>query len=56
MSDDQELIAGFTNIDYGFNAPDEIQLEKKEDMKRHGLASLHLADALTLTYGRGGGG
>ncbi|MDY0884683.1 terminase [Dongia soli] len=50
LPDDQELIADLTNIDYGFNARDEIQLEKKEEMKKRGLASPDLADALALTY------
>lgn len=35
---------------YGFNARDEIQLEKKEDMKRRGVASPDIADALALTF------
>jgi hypothetical protein len=30
----------------------EIQLEKKSDMKKRGLASPDLADALALTYAR----
>lgn len=35
---------------YGFNARDEIQLERKEDMKRRGIASPDIADALALTF------
>lgn len=35
---------------YGLNARDEIQLEKKEDMKKRGLASPDIADALALTF------
>ena len=35
---------------YGFNARDEIQLERKEDMKRRGVASPDIADALALTF------
>jgi len=36
--------------EYGFNVRDEIQLERKEDMKRRGVASPDLADALALTF------
>ncbi len=35
---------------YGFNAANAIQLERKEDMKKRGLASPDLADGLALTY------
>lgn len=35
---------------YGLNGRDEIQLEKKEDMKKRGLASPDIADALALTF------
>jgi hypothetical protein len=35
---------------YAFNARDEIQLEKKSDMKKRGLASPDIADALALTF------
>ena len=36
--------------EYGFNGKDEIQLEKKDDMKKRGLASPDLGDALALTF------
>lgn len=36
--------------EYGFNIRDEIQLERKEDMKRRGYASPDLSDALALTF------
>ena len=45
-----DLVTDLTAIEYGFNARDEIQLEKKEQMKARGLASPDLADALALTY------
>ena len=35
---------------YGFNARDEIQLERKEDMRKRGAASPDIADALALTF------
>ena len=37
-------------VEYGFNASGEIQLEKKEDMKKRGLASPDIGDALALTF------
>lgn len=45
-----DLMTELNAIEYGFNARDEIQLEKKEQMKARGLASPDLADALALTY------
>jgi hypothetical protein len=38
--------------EYDFNLKGELQLEKKSDMKRRGLASPDIADALALTYAR----
>jgi hypothetical protein len=50
IPDDRALVDDLTGRDYGFNARNEIQLESKEDMKRRGLASPDLADALALTF------
>lgn len=36
--------------EYGFNIRNEIQLERKEDMKKRGLASPDIGDALALTF------
>lgn len=47
---DPELRADLTGIEYGYNARGEIQLEKKEDMKKRGLASPDIGDALALTF------
>ncbi len=50
---DQELIADLTGVEYGYvmkEGQDAIQLEKKEDMKKRGLASPDYADALALTF------
>jgi hypothetical protein len=44
------LQAQLTNLQYGFNVRNEIQLEKKEDMKKRGLESPDIADALALTF------
>lgn len=46
----KELAAELIGPEYGFNANNEIALEKKEDMKKRGLASPDRADALALTY------
>jgi hypothetical protein len=67
LPDDPELEAELTQVEYGFNARDELQLERKEDMKARGLSSPDIADALALTFAyevaprneraaRGGGG
>jgi len=47
---DQELIDDLIGVEYGFTPTNKIQLEKKEDMKKRGLASPDLADALALTF------
>lgn len=47
---DDELTDELTHIEYGFNAKQQIQLEKKADMKKRGLSSPDCADALALTY------
>jgi len=60
IPDDAELADDLAGPEYGFNARDQIQLERKEDMKKRGLASPDMADALALTFAyaaqvRGGG-
>ena len=50
LPDDPELRADLLGVEYGFNAKGEIQLEKKDDMKKRGLASSDIADALALTF------
>lgn len=50
IPDDQELREELVGVQYGFNNRDEIQLERKEDMKKRGLASPDKADALALTF------
>jgi hypothetical protein len=50
---DPELIADLTGVEYGYvlrDGRDAIQLERKEDMKRRGLASPDDGDALALTF------
>ncbi|WP_085905889.1 terminase [Kiloniella majae] len=49
-ADDQELETDLTAIEYGFDAKNRLQLERKEDMKKRGLHSPDVADALALTF------
>lgn len=48
--DDPELEADLIGVEYGFDAMNRIQLEKKEDMKKRGLSSPDCGDALALTF------
>jgi hypothetical protein len=50
IPDDHELAADLTGLEYGFDENQAIQLEKKEHMKKRGLASPDLGDALALTF------
>lgn len=50
IPDEQALIDDLTGVEYGFAKENKIQLEKKEDMKKRGLASPDIADALALTF------
>lgn len=50
IPDDQELEDDLIGIEYGFDINETIQLEKKKDMKKRGLASPDLGDALALTF------
>jgi hypothetical protein len=48
-----ELIADLEGVEYGYvikNGVDAIQLEKKQDMKKRGVASSDFGDALALTF------
>jgi hypothetical protein len=47
---DNELRDDLVGPQYGFNARMEIQLERKEDMKKRGLSSPDIGDALALTF------
>lgn len=48
--DDPELTADLGNVEFGYDASDAIQLEKKEHMRKRGLASPDNGDALALTF------
>jgi hypothetical protein len=50
VPDDAEVRAQLVGVEYGFNVRNEIQLEKKEDMKKRGCSSPDIADALALTF------
>jgi hypothetical protein len=50
LPDDSGLRDGLIGLEYGFSAKMAIQLERKEDMKKRGLASPDEADALALTF------
>ena len=49
-ADDKELEMDLIGPEYGFNNREQIQLEKKSDMKSRGLSSPDVADALALTF------
>jgi hypothetical protein len=50
LPDDRALRADLTAVDYGYDASDAIRLERKDDMRRRGLASPDDGDALALTF------
>jgi len=51
LPDEEDLRTDLTSVEYGYTSSGtKIQLERKEDMKKRGLASPDLADALALTY------
>tara|TARA_R110000744_G_scaffold12907_2_gene38037 strand:+ start:365 stop:1864 length:1500 start_codon:yes stop_codon:yes gene_type:complete len=50
LPDDPDIKSDLTGLEYGYTMNNDIKLEKKEDMKRRGLASPDLGDALALTY------
>lgn len=50
LPEDRELVDDLIGLEYGYDTQMRIQLEKKEDMKKRGLASPDCADALALTF------
>lgn len=50
IPDDRELRDDLVGPEYGFTAKQQIQLEKKEDMKKRGLSSPDCGDALAMTF------
>jgi hypothetical protein len=52
LPEDAELVADLGNVEYGYNGADALLLERKDDMRRRGLASPDDGDALALTFAR----
>jgi hypothetical protein len=50
LPDDPELETDLTGPQYGFSPKQQIQLERKEDMKKRGLASPDCGDMLAMTF------
>jgi hypothetical protein len=50
IEDDPELRQQLEGREYGYDAHNRIVLERKDDMKKRGLASPDRADGLALTY------
>lgn len=50
IPDDPELEADLTGPEYGFSSKQQIQLERKEDMKKRGLSSPDCGDMLAMTF------
>lgn len=50
IPDDPELESDLTSPQYGFSSKQQIQLEKKEDMKKRGLSSPDCGDMLAMTF------
>jgi hypothetical protein len=50
IPDGSQLSSDLTGVEYGFNVRDEIQLERKADMKKRGLSSPDHGDGLALTF------
>lgn len=49
LPDDEQLIAELTSIRYSFSSSGKMKAESKDDMRRRGLSSPDLADAVCLT-------
>lgn len=50
LPDDRDLQADLTAVNYGYDVNNAILLEKKDDMKKRGLASPDDGDAFALTF------
>lgn len=50
IENDDDLISQLANIKYKLNSQGRIQIESKEDMRKRGVASPDLADALMLAF------
>ena len=50
FNDDPEIEEDITGTQYGFSSKQQIQLEKKEDLKKRGLASPDIGDCLAMSF------
>jgi hypothetical protein len=50
IPDDKDLVSDLIGPEYGYDNKMRIQLEKKESMKKRGLASPDCGDAVSLTF------
>lgn len=50
IADDDDLVTDLTAVEYTYTPTNQLLLERKEDMKKRGLASPDDADALALTF------
>ena len=50
IPDDPVLIAETSSVQYKFDPTDRLVLEKKEDMKKRGVPSPNISDALSMTF------
>ncbi|MBY0317935.1 MAG: terminase [Reyranella sp.] len=50
LPDDRDLVADLTGVEYGYDSSNALLLERKQDMRRRGLASPDDGDALALTF------
>ena len=51
IPDEADLRDDLVGPEYSTNSRGQLQLERKQDMKKRGLASPDLADALAVTFG-----
>lgn len=51
IENNSDLVADLTGPEYSYNTSGKLVLERKEDMKKRGVPSPDLADALAMTFG-----
>lgn len=50
IPDDEELVGELANLKYKFTSSGKLQIESKEDMKKRGVKSPDIADALMIAF------
>jgi hypothetical protein len=53
VPDSDELLGDLTSLGYKYDSSGRLQIESKEDLKRRGMKSPDIADALALTFAVG---